>query len=160
MIDHQLHEGFMQEAFKEAFNGMRNNKGGPFGAVIVKDGAIIGRGCNQVTSTNDPTAHAEINAIRQACRQAGTFHLTGAVLYATSEPCPMCLSAIYWADIQQIFYAADREAAARVGFSDAFIYDEFLKPITRRTIPLNTLPVAEAKALFEEWEHKSDKTLY
>jgi guanine deaminase len=160
MIDLQLHDGFMLEAFKEAFNGMRNNKGGPFGAVIVKDGVVIGRGCNQVTSTNDPTAHAEINAIRQACQQIESFHLTGAVLYATCEPCPMCLSAIYWADIQQVFYAANRADAARIGFNDAFIYDEFLKPLELRAIRLNPIITLEATILFDEWEQKSDKALY
>ena len=110
------HANFMQEAFAEAFKGVAANRGGPFGAVIVLDGAIIGRGCNQVTSSNDPTAHAEVVAIREACKALGRFHLTNAVLYATCEPCPMCLGAIYWARPDRLIYGSTRYDAAGAGF--------------------------------------------
>lgn len=154
------HESYMREAFQEAFQGVNANQGGPFGAVIVLNDTIIGRGCNQVTSSNDPTAHAEVVAIREACKALETFHLTGAVLYATCEPCPMCLSAIYWADIKTVYYAADRHDAARIGFNDKFIYDELSKPLTMRYVAMKHLPLPEAVRLFDDWTDKADKTPY
>lgn len=154
------HEDYMQEAFKEAFQGVRDNHGGPFGAIIVLDDRIVGRGCNQVLSNTDPTAHAEIVAIRQACHSLKQFHLTGAVLYATCEPCPMCLSAIYWADIKTVYYAADRHDAASIGFNDNFIYNELSKPLAMRQVVMKHLPLPEADQLFEAWADKGDKTLY
>lgn len=154
------HEIYMQEAFKEAFLGMESNQGGPFGAVIVLNGVIVGRGHNQVTSINDPTAHAEVMAIREACSALGTFQLSGAILYATCEPCPMCLSAIYWADISTVYYAADRHDAARIGFSDKFIYDELEKPLDLRHVGMKHLPMPEADRLFERWDNKTDKIPY
>ena len=154
------HANFMREAFAEAFKGVAANRGGPFGAVIVLDGAIIGRGCNQVTSSNDPTAHAEVVAIREACKALGRFHLTNAVLYATCEPCPMCLSAVYWAQIKTVYYAADRHDAARIGFNDRLIYEELAKPPASRYVAMKRLPMPETRKLFDGWMEKTDKTLY
>jgi len=154
------HEEYMELAFKEAFYGIRNNNGGPFGAIIVLDGIIIGRGCNMVTSTNDPTAHAEIVAIREACKNTESFHLSNAVLYASCEPCPMCLSAIYWADIKTVYYCSDRFDAAKIGFSDKFIYDELLLPISERSIQIKQIYLPFGSELLNEWSEKLDKTLY
>jgi guanine deaminase len=139
---------------------MRENRGGPFGAVIVKDGKIIAEGFNQVTSSNDPTAHAEIVAIRNACAALGTFDLSGCEIYTSCEPCPMCLSAIYWARLARIYYANTREDAARIGFDDAFLYREMTTPLEARKIPLVRLLAEEAIAAFHEWEAKPDKTPY
>lgn len=154
------HETYMKEAFNEALRGMESMNGGPFGAVIVMNGEIVGKGHNQVTSTNDPTAHAEVMAIREACSALKTFQLSGATLYATCEPCPMCLSAIYWADIKTVYFAADRYDAARIGFSDKFIYDELEKPIELRHIGMKRLPMPETNALFDRWNVKTDKIPY
>lgn len=118
---------FMMRAIELAIEGVRANSGGPFGAVIVKNGEIIGEGWNQVTSTSDPTAHAEIVAIRRACEKLGTFHLEGCVIYTSCEPCPMCLGAIYWAKLEKIFYSCTRKDAASIGFADDFIYEEIGK---------------------------------
>lgn len=154
------HEEYMQLAFKEAFNGIRNNHGGPFGAIIVSDGKVIGRGCNMVTSTNDPTAHAEIVAIREACKNTDSFHLSDAVLYASCEPCPMCLSAIYWANIKTVYYCSDRFDAAKIGFSDKFIYDELALPVSERNIQIKQIDLPVASELLNEWSGKQDKTFY
>jgi tRNA(Arg) A34 adenosine deaminase TadA len=151
---------FMQEALRLSLEMMRAGKGGPFGAVVVKDGHIIGRGCNQVTSTNDPTAHAEIVAIRDACRQLGSFRLDGCELYASCEPCPMCLSAIYWARIAKIFYSATRKDAAAAGFRDDFIYDEIPLAPSQRKVPSEQLLPEGALAAFAEWKANPDKTPY
>src|ERR1700744_5882962 len=118
------HEEFMREAIRLSQEGVRAGRGGPFGCVVVQRGKIVGRGNNQVTSTNDPTAHAEVTAIRAACRQLGTFQLTDCELYTSCEPCPMCLSAIYWARIPEVYYGNTRGDAAAIGFDDAFIYDQ------------------------------------
>jgi len=154
------HESYMLEAFNEALRGMEATNGGPFGAVIVMNGDIVGKGHNQVTSTNDPTAHAEVMAIREACSALGAFKLTGATLYTTCEPCPMCLSAIYWADIQTVYFSADRNDAASIGFSDKFIYDELEKPLELRHVFMKHLPMPEAVGLFDQWTKKSDKIPY
>jgi tRNA(Arg) A34 adenosine deaminase TadA len=151
---------FMQEAIAEARQGMHANHGGPFGAVIVRDGIIIGRGHNQVTSTNDPTAHAEIVAIRLACQKLGSYILKGCSLYTSCEPCPMCLSAIYWARLEAIYYAYNREDAAAAGFDDQLIYEQIPLPADRRLIPMHRLLPAEARSVFAEWSAKADRTHY
>ncbi|MBL7805217.1 MAG: nucleoside deaminase [Saprospiraceae bacterium] len=153
-------EFFLREAIRASENGMNNDEGGPFGCVIVKDGQIIGRGNNRVTSTNDPTAHAEVVAIRDACRQIGYFQLDDCTLYTSCEPCPMCLGAIYWARPARIVYAASRHDAAYAGFSDEFIYTEFDKPMASRSIPIEQMLREEAMAVFEAWRAKADKIVY
>src|ERR1041384_4465497 len=149
---------FMRAAIRLSIDMMRCGKGGPFGAVVVKRGKIIGRGCNEVTSSNDPTAHAEIVAIRDACRRLKTFDLDGCELYTSCEPCPMCLSAIYWARIPGIFYGNTRKDAARIAFDDDFIYREVALPIGRRTLLMKQLLHEEALAAFKEWQQKPDRT--
>ena len=134
----------------------------PVGAIVVgPDGrSIVARGHNQVLRTLDPTAHAEIVAIREACRVLGTFQLTGCIVYTTCEPCPMCLGALYWARPDRIYYANTRADAKAIGFDDAFIYDELVLPIERRAIPMDQLMRDEALATFDSWKHKTDKTHY
>ena len=154
------HEEFMHEAFQEAFQGMRNNDGGPFGAVVVIEGKIVGRGHNRVTSTNDPTAHAEVVAIRDACNYLKQFHLPEAIIYATSEPCPMCLSAIYWANIKTVYYCTDKYQVEEIGFSDKFIYDELALPKEQRALHIDRINLPEGIDLFHEWMTKGDKTEY
>lgn len=154
------HEDYMLCAFDEAFKGMRSNKGGPFGSVIASDGIVIGKGHNMVTSTNDPTAHAEIVAIRNACRAVAAFHLPNAVLYTSCEPCPMCLAAIYWANIKTVYYCADRIDAARIGFDDKFIYDELIISPSKRSMKVEQLYFPISTELFNEWTTKQDKTSY
>lgn len=144
-------EYFLREAIRLARKGMTTGQGGPFGAVIVKDGQIIGQGCNRVTSTNDPTAHAEVVAIRDACQNLGAFQLEGCTLYASCEPCPMCLGAIYWARPARIVYGAFHFDAASAGFDDQFIYDQLAKPRQQRHIPMQQLLRDEADAVFREW---------
>jgi len=151
---------FMRDAIRLSIQMMRRGKGGPFGAVVVKGGTIVGRGCNQVTSSNDPTAHAEIVAIREACKQLKTFQLEGCDLYTSCEPCPMCLSAIYWARIRSVFYGNTRKDAARIAFDDDFIYREVALPIGRRSLVMKQLLHKEALKAFAEWENKTDKILY
>lgn len=153
-------ETFMQEAIRLSLEMMRAGKGGPFGAILVRDGEIIGRGWNQVTSTNDPTAHAEIVAIREACRKTGGFLLEGAEIYASCEPCPMCLSALYWARISRVYYAASRRDAAEAGFLDEMIYEELAREATERRIPCIGLGREQALAAFREWKHKKDRIPY
>ena len=143
---------FLRQTFQLAREGMTTNQGGPFGSLVVRDGEIVGRGCNQVTSTNDPTAHAEVVAIRDACRNLGTFQLEGCTLYASCEPCPMCLGAIYWARPSRIVYGAFHSDAAGAGFDDQFIYEELDKPREARKIPMKQLLREEANAVFQEWE--------
>jgi tRNA(Arg) A34 adenosine deaminase TadA len=154
------HEGFMRRAIAISREKMRDGAGGPFGAVVVKDGRIIGEGWNQVTSSNDPTAHAEVVAIRRACERLGSFSLAGAEIYASCEPCPMCLSAIYWARLGRIFFANNATDAAAIGFDDAFLYREVALPAAERSIPLFRLLPDEARAVFEEWTRKPDKIPY
>ncbi len=134
--------------------------GGPFGAVIVKDGKVVATGCNQVTSNNDPTAHAEVSAIRQACSDAKNFKLDGCVIYTSCEPCPMCLAAIYWAGISKVFYANTQQNAAAIGFDDNFIYKEIAKPHMLRTIPFIHVDDASAINHFKKWSAKEDKVEY
>jgi len=151
---------FMREAIRLSIQMMRRGKGGPFGAVVVRNGKIVSRGSNQVTSTNDPTAHAEILAIREACQRLKTFQLEDCELYTSCEPCPMCLSAIYWARLGSVFYANTRQDAARIDFDDDFIYREVAQPIGKRTLKMKQLLHDEALAAFAEWQRKTDKILY
>ncbi|MDQ3131899.1 MAG: nucleoside deaminase [Acidobacteriota bacterium] len=151
---------FMRRAIYLAQNGIDKNAGGPFGAVVVKDDEIVGEGFNQVTSTNDPTAHAEIVAIRNACEKLGNFQLDGCVLYTSCEPCPMCLGAIYWARPARVFYACTREDAANIGFDDQFIYEEIEKNFEHRQMKLVNLMRDEGLTIFENWADKADKTKY
>lgn len=153
-------EQFMQRAINIAQNGIDSNAGGPFGAIVVKDGEIVSEGWNCVTSSNDPTAHAEVMAIRKACEALNSFQLDDCVLYTSCEPCPMCLGAIYWARPKRIFYACTREDAAKVGFDDQFIYDEIAGKIDERKIETINLLRNEALNVFESWEEKSDKIEY
>ena len=147
----------MRRAIALSLEMMRSGRGGPFGAVIVKDGKIIAEGYNQVTSTNDPTAHGEVVAIRLACTALQTFDLTGAEIYTSCEPCPMCLSAIYWARISRIYFANGREDAAKIGFRDDFLYQEIPLPLDQRAIPTLRLLPEEGWAAFAEWDLKPDK---
>ena len=151
---------FMQEAVQLSLENMRAGKGGPFGAVIVKDGEIVGRGANNVTSLNDPTAHAEVMAIRDACKNLWTFQLTGCTIYTSCEPCPMCLGAIYRARPDAMYYANTKHDAANIGFDDAFIYEELAKPESERTLKTYPMPTEEALNVFKEWKEKSDKIEY
>ncbi len=150
----------MREAIRLSLSKMRANCGGPFGAVVVRQGKIVGRGWNQVLSVNDPTAHAEVTAIRDACKRLKTYELSGCELYASCEPCPMCLSAIYWARLKKVYYANTRRDASRIQFDDAIIYREVARPISKRVIPMKQLLRAEAIKVFAEWEAKSDKVQY
>lgn len=137
-----------------------NNGGGPFGAVIAKDGEIIAEGSNRVTIDQDPTAHAEVSTIRMACKKLGTFDLSGCEIYTSCEPCPMCFGAIYWAHLDKIYYANDRKDAAKIGFDDDFIYQEIALPNYRRNKPSEIILRDEAIKAFELWEKKADKTEY
>ena len=151
---------FMRAAIRLSIDTMRCGKGGPFGAVIVKGGKVVGRGCNEVTSSNDPTAHAEIEAIRDACKRLKTFDLKECELYTSCEPCPMCLSAIYWARIPKVFYGNTRKDAAKIAFDDDFIYREVALPIRKRSLKMKQLLRNEALEAFAEWEVKADKIPY
>ena len=150
----------MREAIRISLAKMRTNCGGPFGAVVVRKDKIVGRGWNQVTTCNDPTAHAEITAIRDACRRLQTFRLADCELYTSCEPCPMCLAAIYWARCRRIYYGNTRQDAARIEFDDDLIYREVALPIARRKIPMKQLLQSEALAAFAEWSRKVDKVAY
>ena len=154
------HERFMRRAIELAQRGVDDGLGGPFGCVVVKDGEIIGEGCNQVTSTNDPTAHAEIVAVRQACRTLGSFQLTGCDVYTSCEPCPMCLGAIYWARPARIFIAGTREDAAAAGFDDELFYTELEKPNDDRELKMESLLREESQKVFDRWMNKPDKVEY
>ncbi len=151
---------FMRAAIEEGRKGMLAGEGGPFGAIIVKDGQIVGRGHNQVLLLQDPTAHAEMQAIRDACKKLGDFQLTDCELYSSCEPCPMCLGAIYWARPAKLYFACTRADAAAANFDDAFIYEELNQPIPDRTIPTQSILRAEALVLFQIWKNKVDKSLY
>ena len=155
-----MREKFMREAIRLSIQMMRRGKGGPFGAVVARHGKVVGRGGNEVTSANDPTAHAEIVAIREACRRLKTFRLEDCDLYTSCEPCPMCLSAIYWARLAHVFYGNTRRDAAKIDFDDDFIYREVALPIRKRTLKMKQLLRDEALAAFAEWERKTDKVLY
>lgn len=151
---------FLFEAIKLSRDNIRSGKGGPFGAVIVREGIVIARGTNLVTSANDPTAHAEIVAIREACQALGTFQLDDCEIYSSCEPCPMCLGAIYWARLNRITYANTRSDAARIGFDDEFLYREIAVPPTERTIPIVGVHSEEALEVFREWETMENKIRY
>lgn len=154
------HDAFMREAIALAIGGIRSGRGGPFGCVVVRRGEIVGRGSNCVTSSNDPTAHAEIMAIRDACRRLATFQLADCTLYASCEPCPMCLSAVYWARIPEVYFAGTRADAAAIGFDDAFIYRQIPLDLEKRTVRMHPLLQDEAQAAFREWFSKPDRVTY
>ncbi len=151
---------FMQAAIDLARENLKFKNGGPFGAVIVKNGKIIGRGVNTVTTNNDPTAHAEVNAIREACENLNTFQLEGCDIYSSCEPCPMCLGAIYWARPRKLFFATSREDAAKAGFDDAEIYKELELPFTKRKLPTEQLMKSEGEEIFKTWIDCEFKTEY
>ena len=150
----------MREAVKLSADNIKSFKGGPFGAVVVKDGVIVGRGANSVTSLNDPTAHAEVMAIRDACKNLNSFQLDGCVIYSSCEPCPMCLGAIYWARPSHLYFAAGRADAAAAGFDDSYLYQQIPLEISQRDLPTTQLNVAEAKEVFEQWIRLEQKTPY
>ena len=150
----------MEKAIELSIRNVREGKGGPFGAVIVKDGQILAQGANRVTLDSDPTAHAEIVAIREACRALGNFQLAGCVMYTSCEPCPMCLSAIYWADINKIYYGNSIEAAAEAGFGDQEYYRQVALPRGERRIPMEQIMGAEAKVALQEWQWSPNKVEY
>jgi len=151
---------WLNQAVALSREGMERNDGGPFGAVVVADNSVVATGNNRVTSTNDPTAHAEVVAIREACAKLGRFDLRGAVLYTSCEPCPMCLAAAYWARVDRIVYANTREAAAAIGFDDALIYDEIPLEPAQRKLSMTHLPSADASAVFSQWQQKEDRVDY
>ncbi len=150
----------MRDAIHLSEDGARSGRGGPFGCVIVRAGKVVGRGSNQVTSTCDPTAHAEVVAIRDACRQLKTFELADCTLYASCEPCPMCLSAIYWARIPTVYYGNTRQDAAAIGFDDEAIYREIPLPLDQRKVSMRPMLREEARNAFGEWSRKADKVKY
>jgi tRNA(Arg) A34 adenosine deaminase TadA len=154
------HEFFLKRAIELSSIGSGDGHGGPFGAVIVRDGKIIGEGYNQVTKLNDPSAHAEIVAIRAACKLLNSFQLTGCVIYTSCEPCPMCLGAIYWARPEKVYFAALKTDAADAGFDDAFIYEEMRLSPPDRFIPMIFLPLDQAKDVFNEWKANPNKISY
>jgi guanine deaminase len=153
-------KSFMKMAIELSLSGMESGKGGPFGCVIVKKGKVIGLGSNAVLETNDPTAHAEIVAIRNACQNLGSFQLEGCEIYTSCEPCPMCLGAIYWARPDKVYFASTKNDAAGAGFDDHFIYQELELPLESRKIPFVKMMQEEANKVFKKWKLKEDKTLY
>lgn len=150
----------MARAIELSIENVRWGRGGPFGAVIVRDDAIVGEAANRVTLTNDPTAHAEVLAIREACKKLNAFHLQGCEIYASCEPCPMCLGAIYWARLSRIYFANADADAARIGFDDSLIYKELAQPHSQRKIPMMQIMREEALEAFRVWENKADKIAY
>ncbi len=155
-----MNSKFMREAIRLSRKALRGNQGGPFGAVVVRQGKIVGRGWNQVTATNDPTAHAEVAAIRDACRRLRTFQLNDCELYTSCEPCPMCLSAIYWARLRKVYYANTRQDAQQIDFDDALIYHEVAAPVAKRQIPMRQLLRSTALSVFAAWSRKPDRVQY
>ncbi|MGE7760088.1 nucleoside deaminase [Peribacillus sp. NPDC097895] len=151
---------FMEMAVRLAHENVLAKNGGPFGAVIVKDGTVIGRGCNNVTTANDPTAHAEVQAIRDACRTLNSFQLTDCEIYTSCEPCPMCIGAIYWARPKAIYYACTKEDAARIGFDDHFIYQELAIPMENRSIKMEQMSFSNHDLPFRTWETYVEKVKY
>jgi len=151
---------FIKEAVRLSRENVISGDGGPFGAVIVKEGKIIASGTNKVTSKNDPTAHAEIEAVRSACSLLNTFNLSGCEIYSSCEPCPMCLSAIYWARLDKIYFANTKNDAAEINFDDNFIYEEISKPLHKRKIPILKIDHDDAKKVFEEWIKKEERINY
>ncbi len=154
------HEHFLKLAIQLSAKNVATNKGGPFGAVIVREGKVLSKGVNRVTSTNDPTAHAEVVAIRRATKKLGSFELKGCILYTSCEPCPMCLAAAYWARVEAIYFANSRADAAAIGFSDQDIYDEFLKELAVRRLPIHAVKLPEAQEVFQLWQKSLDKIIY
>ncbi len=154
------HNSFMARAIQLSLENIRSGRGGPFAAVVVKDGKIIAEGANCVTSTNDPTAHAEVVAIREACKNLRMFELKGCEIYTTCEPCPMCLGAIYWARPERVYFANTAADASKAGFDDSLIYEEIPRPHAERKIPLIPMMREEALEAFRAWESKVDKTEY
>jgi tRNA(Arg) A34 adenosine deaminase TadA len=154
------HKAYLKLAVEEAKIGMRAGDGGPFGALIVRDGEILGRGHNTVLKTHDPSAHAEVNAIRDACNSVGDHHLSGASIYTNFEPCPMCLGAIYWADIRQVYFCAGRDKAEHIGFMDSHMYNEFARSPEQRELTSSLIQVREMDLLLDEWDKMEGKTLY
>ena len=155
-----MQSGFMRKAIELSIENVRSGKGGPFAALVVKDGEIIAAGTNLVTTTFDPTAHAEVVAIRQACRALSQFQLSGCEIYTSCEPCPMCLGAIYWARPSKVYFGNTQADAARIGFDDSFIYRQLEVTAAERAIPMIQLMRDEALAAFEEWERKTDRVPY
>jgi guanine deaminase len=151
---------YLQQAIDLAREGVEKGKGGPFGCVIVRNGEVVGKGCNGVTSTNDPTAHAEIMAIRDACQRLGDYQLSDCDVYTSCEPCPMCLGALYWSRPRRVVYASTRHEAADIGFDDAFIYREIGLPDEERKISFVHMPVEATRELFDLWREKGNKRLY
>ena len=151
---------FLERAIELSRQGMKSGNGGPFGCVIVKDDTIVSEGCNMVTSSNDPTAHAEVVAIREACRKLGSYQLADCEIYTSCEPCPMCLGAIYWARPKRVIYANTKQEAAAIGFDDDFIYNEIDTPYEERKIPFEHIPHPKAKEVFEEWKNWEGKPKY
>ncbi|WP_018395348.1 nucleoside deaminase [Bacillus sp. 37MA] len=153
-------ESLMAHAIQLAKENVDTGHGGPFGAIVVKDGEIIGKGCNEVTASNDPTAHAEVQAIREACQHLESFQLTGCEIYTSCEPCPMCIGAIYWARPDAVYYACTKEEAAAIGFDDQFIYEELGQPIEERSLKMKKLVIDKSKEPFENWTTSSKKIIY
>jgi len=151
---------FMQRAIELSLDNVRSGAGGPFAALVVRDGAILATGTNQVTTSQDPTAHAEVVAIRGACQAIHNFQLSGCELYTTCEPCPMCMGAIYWARLARVYYANTRDDAAKIGFDDSFIYDQLVMPIEKRKIPMIGMMREQAIEAFHEWEKSQTKVKY
>jgi guanine deaminase len=155
-----MDNAFMSEVIRRAVESVRTGRGGPFGAAVVKDGRVIASSVNTVTLTNDPTAHAEVNAIREACQALGTFQLNGCEIYTSCEPCPMCLGAIYWARPDRVYFAATAKDAADAGFDDSFIYDELKHAHLERQIPFESMMHEEGLEPFREWTQKNDRIKY
>ncbi|MFS0554893.1 nucleoside deaminase [Brevibacillus sp. 179-C9.3 HS] len=153
-------ETWMGQAVQIAYDNVREKTGGPFGAIVVKDGQVVGRGRNEVTTSHDPTAHAEIQAIREACRNLQTFQLNDCDLYTSCEPCPMCLGAIYWARPRHVYYACTKEDAAHVGFDDQFIYEQIVLPHEVRSIPFRKIDLENRLTPFEAWSQSEDRIEY
>ena len=156
----EQHKKFLRQAIEIARQNVASGRGGPFGAVIVKDGQIIAQAGNEVLAENDPTLHAEVNAIRRACKKLNTFELKDCVIYSSCEPCPMCLGAVYWARPKALYFAAERHCAARYNFDDEYIYKELVLPLEKRHIPTVCVKLAEAEEPFKKWDEKEDKISY
>jgi tRNA(Arg) A34 adenosine deaminase TadA len=159
MSEH-MDNAFMARAIQLSIDNVRSGRGGPFGAVVVKDSNIVAEGANRVTSTNDPTAHAEVLAIRKACKNLGVFELEGCDIYSSCEPCPMCLGAIYWARLSRVYFANSAADASKIGFDDSLIYREIAQPHTQRKISMIQMMREQALAAFREWQDKPNKITY
>ncbi len=155
-----MNKKFMRQAIALSIDNVKHNKGGPFGAVVVKDGKVIATGANCVTSDNDPTAHAEVTAIRNACKELGTFQLDDCEIYTSCEPCPMCMGAIYWARPKAVYYGNTKADAAEIDFDDQFIYDELERPLNKRNLQIKQLLRDEALTAFQLWQKNTEKTTY